>query len=194
MKNLLFYGFIVAFLSCSTDRSNNENAGTEADQRNDAHSQSQNEPAGNQNVVSDQDIELFRTLSADVANKVIDGYLKIKDALVKTNGGEAKRTAEAVRQDIKSAEGEGISIIREDIEQIANTKSVEHQREHFNELSKHVYALAKATDATKKDLYRQYCSMAFDNAGAFWLSSSEDILNPYFGDTMLKCGRVEETL
>jgi hypothetical protein len=33
--------------------------------------------------------------------------------------------------------------------------------------------------------------MAFNNKGAYWISSSKDILNPYFGDKMLKCGRVD---
>lgn len=192
MKNLILYGFILAFFSCSTDRRNNETADTEADQT-EMQSQSQSDANRDQNIVSDQDIEQFRTVSTDVANQLIEGYLQIKDALVNTNVDEAKRTAEAVHQDIGSAEGEGISIILEDIEHIANTESVEHQREHFNELSKHVYALAKATDANK-NLYRQYCPMAFNNTGAFWLSSSEEIRNPYFGDRMLKCGRVEETL
>jgi len=43
-------------------------------------------------------------------------------------------------------------------------------------------------------VYKQYCPMAFDGKGAFWLSSSEEIRNPYYGDKMLKCGRVEETI
>lgn len=194
MKNLLFYGFILALLSCSTDRRSNENEDTEADQTAEVESQSQKDAARDQNMVSDQDIEKLKTISADVANQLIEGYLKIKDALVNSNVEEAKKTAEAVQQDIESAEGEGITIIREDIEHIANTESLEHQREHFNKLSKYIYALARASDAANKKLYRQYCSMAFNNTGAFWLSSSEEIRNPYFGDRMLKCGRVEETL
>jgi len=44
------------------------------------------------------------------------------------------------------------------------------------------------------EVYKQYCPMAFDGKGAFWLSSSEEIRNPYYGDKMLKCGRVEETI
>ena len=40
-------------------------------------------------------------------------------------------------------------------------------------------------------IYKQYCPMAFNNEGAYWLSESKDIMNPYFGDRMLKCGRVD---
>jgi Cu(I)/Ag(I) efflux system membrane fusion protein len=36
--------------------------------------------------------------------------------------------------------------------------------------------------------------MAFNNEGAYWLSDSEQIRNPYFGDKMLTCGVVKEKL
>jgi Cu(I)/Ag(I) efflux system membrane fusion protein len=42
--------------------------------------------------------------------------------------------------------------------------------------------------------FRQFCPMAMNNKGAFWLSDSEEILNPYFGEAMLTCGNVEEEL
>ena len=35
--------------------------------------------------------------------------------------------------------------------------------------------------------------MAFNNTGAYWLSNSKEIYNPYFGDMMLNCGRVADT-
>ena len=40
----------------------------------------------------------------------------------------------------------------------------------------------------------QYCSMAFDNAGASWVATEREVRNPYFGDAMLKCGKVTEEL
>jgi hypothetical protein len=36
--------------------------------------------------------------------------------------------------------------------------------------------------------------MAFDDTGATWISYSEEIKNPYFGDQMLHCGTVQEEL
>ena len=36
--------------------------------------------------------------------------------------------------------------------------------------------------------------MANDNNGADWLSSEEEIRNPYFGDKMLTCGLVKTTI
>ena len=43
-------------------------------------------------------------------------------------------------------------------------------------------------------LFRQYCPMAFDNKGAYWLSNTQDIYNPYFGEEMRFCGEVKEQL
>jgi len=36
--------------------------------------------------------------------------------------------------------------------------------------------------------------MANNDKGAFWLSDDEQVLNPYFGDMMLKCGTVEQVI
>jgi Cu(I)/Ag(I) efflux system membrane fusion protein len=42
-----------------------------------------------------------------------------------------------------------------------------------------------------KELYIQYCPMADRNNGARWLSDSKIVKNPYFGESMLKCGEVK---
>ncbi len=39
-------------------------------------------------------------------------------------------------------------------------------------------------------LYIQHCPMAFNNQGADWLLDQQDILNPYYGDAMLRCGEI----
>ena len=43
-------------------------------------------------------------------------------------------------------------------------------------------------------LFRQYCPMAFDNKGAYWLSNTQEIYNPYFGEEMRFCGEIKEQL
>lgn len=42
--------------------------------------------------------------------------------------------------------------------------------------------------------FRMFCPMAFDNRGAEWLQEQSDLLNPYFGAMMLRCGTRKETL
>jgi Cu(I)/Ag(I) efflux system membrane fusion protein len=41
---------------------------------------------------------------------------------------------------------------------------------------------------------RVHCPMAFDNAGASWLQTGEDVRNPYFGAAMYACGAIEERM
>ena len=70
---------------------------------------------------------------------------------------------------------------------------VKEQRIYFEGLSSNIYTLAKNTQ-TEMDLYQQYCPMAFDNTGAHWISDKEKVFNPYFGDKMLRCGKVTEVI
>lgn len=37
-------------------------------------------------------------------------------------------------------------------------------------------------------ILQMHCPMAFDDKGADWLQRGEDLVNPYFGDEMLRCG------
>jgi Cu(I)/Ag(I) efflux system membrane fusion protein len=34
----------------------------------------------------------------------------------------------------------------------------------------------------------------FNKTGAYWLSESADIRNPYYGEAMLTCGETKETM
>jgi hypothetical protein len=68
------------------------------------------------------------------------------------------------------------------------------RRESFNMVSEMMYDLVKATGLKGSTVYRQYCPMAFNDKGAYWLSDKAEVLNPYFGDAMLTCGSVTDTL
>ena len=76
---------------------------------------------------------------------------------------------------------------------LAERTEVDAQREQFGYLSR---ALINALIAFGVDgsYYVQHCPMAFDNAGADWVSDEALIRNPYFGDLMMKCGYVAEEL
>lgn len=68
------------------------------------------------------------------------------------------------------------------------------RRESFHMVSEMMYDLVKVTGLKGSTVYRQYCPMAFNDKGAYWLSDKAEILNPYFGDAMLTCGSVTDTL
>lgn len=135
-----------------------------------------------------------KATNQEPAQKILSAYLNVKDALVETDGEAASESAGTLVAALNKMEGELIDKIRFDAEHIAETKEASHQRDHFNTLSDNIYQWVKANGTNEATLYRQYCPMAFNNQGAFWLSSSKEILNPYFGDRMLRCGSVKETI
>lgn len=132
--------------------------------------------------------------SKEQAQKVLSSYLEIKQALVQTDSETASTAAQSLITALGESKDELVGKIRFDAEHIAETKDAGHQRDHFNTLSDNVYAMVKATGFNAYNLYRQYCPMAMDGEGAYWLSAEKEVNNPYFGDKMLHCGSVKETI
>ncbi|MFY0628461.1 MAG: DUF3347 domain-containing protein [Reichenbachiella sp.] len=134
------------------------------------------------------------SVSKEQAQSILSAYLIVKEALVKTDGEAASAAAKTLLDALGDSQGEMIDKIRFDAEHINGTKDADHQRDHFNTLSDNVYEIVKSTSANEATLYRQFCPMALDNKGAYWLSYEKEIMNPYFGDKMLKCGAVKEEI
>jgi Cu(I)/Ag(I) efflux system membrane fusion protein len=64
-------------------------------------------------------------------------------------------------------------------------------RERFERMSSAIIALQERFGHHgSESWYVAYCPMAFDNAGAEWLQRGEQIDNPYFGASMLRCGEI----
>ena len=77
-----------------------------------------------------------------------------------------------------------------DARHISESKDIAHQREHFANFSANFFKLAKAVKLTDQAVYYDYCPMK----KSYWLSADAAIKNPYFGNQMLTCGKVSETL
>jgi hypothetical protein len=69
--------------------------------------------------------------------------------------------------------------------------AIDHQREHFKTLSKDIADLVAIT-GTKTKLYEQFCPMY--QKGSTWLSTSNQVKNPFYGSKMLTCGKVQRTI
>jgi hypothetical protein len=80
--------------------------------------------------------------------------------------------------------------LRTDAQRISETKEIKQQRGHFNELSNNFFAMIKGLNANQQPVYQQYCPMA----KGYWLSDNSAVKNPYYGKSMLTCGKVTETL
>ena len=80
------------------------------------------------------------------------------------------------------------------MQEINTTKKIDEVYGPFAEISDLFFDLLDHFKIKNLTLFRQYCPMAFDNKGAYWLSNTQDIYNPYFGEEMRFCGEVKEKL
>ncbi len=133
-------------------------------------------------------------------------YLKMKDALVasdaKTANQESKDFSTALKKvDMNLLQGEShinwmqkLNMMEKTSAAIQIENDLEKQRALFSDLTNALYASIKMYSVNGLHAYYQYCPMAFDNKGAYWLSLDKEISNPYFGEQMLTCGVTKETL
>jgi len=125
---------------------------------------------------------------------LVNDYLVLKNALVETNGEETQKAAKELLETIENSSNEALSNLEVQVQKVAETTDPESQRVTFDLISEQMVLLAKSSVLTEGKLYKQYCPMAKNNEGAFWLSASKEIQNPYFGDKMLNCGSIEEEI
>lgn len=133
-------------------------------------------------------------------------YINIKNSLTRDNSDSASFFAKILIIDIEKIPMDKLTPIQNtawmknnsklssDVEYIKGTADLEQQREHFISLSKIMYDLLKAFNSNTEAIYYQFCPMANDGKGAYWISENSLIVNPYFGTKMLGCGSTKETI
>lgn len=136
---------------------------------------------------------------------VADAYFKVKNALVEDNAQSATSALKEVESALAQVEMQNLKGKAHDhwmtlkeqlsraIQMMEEAKDLETLRQHFSMLSENMLEVTESFGLEKDKVYKEFCPMAFDNKGAFWLSESEEILNPYFGEAMLSCGEVKKT-
>ena len=170
-----------------------------------SHDHEQHSASGKEVLESSAQFEVsqdFQTQLGDVFTK----YNALKDAFIASDPGkvteEAASTSQAVANvDMKLLEGQAhsewmtyLTPMNDALKQIEKSADLEVQREAFSTLSDNLYKSIRAFGLGGKEAFYDFCPMAFNNEGAYWLSDSETIRNPYFGDKMLSCGMVKEKL
>ena len=137
---------------------------------------------------------------------VFNDYIKLKDALVtddsKTAIGASKGLlANLSKVDMKLLADAAVHAhwmavateIKAAATSISNTSKIKEQRRYFKSLSSQLTTAVEVFGINEK-VYHQFCPMADNNKGAYWLSREEKVLNPYFGDAMLSCGEVKQII
>ena len=134
-------------------------------------------------------------------------YLNVKNAFVESNAkkvsGLAVEISKALdKTDMSLLKGEAhmvwmenLEAMNKSLEEIQGTTDLAGQRKSFAILSDALYkSISDFGIQTDKPVFYQYCPMAIDDQGAYWLSELKEIANPYFGDMMLRCGETRETI
>ncbi len=116
-------------------------------------------------------------------------YLPLSKALAADDPAAAATAAE------KLAQAAELPAIKESAESIAASQDLKPQRAAFETLSNSLIDQVRANGLDRVgNAYVIHCPMVGSNKGADWLSSVPEVLNPYYGDSMLDCGSITETL
>ena len=137
---------------------------------------------------------------------VFEDYINLKNGLVNDDSTKVVQSSEALLNKLRKVDMKLLSNsnahnywmnLEKEIKtatiSISKTTEINKQRKHFKQLSNNVSSAIQKFGINEK-VYNQFCPMADNNRGAFWLSKEEQILNPYFGEAMLKCGEVKQVI
>jgi hypothetical protein len=195
MKKIIFIFAIAATTLAACNSTGNKSTGTP----NESNGTQASSPTDNLKTTSG-------VKNTSATKEIISQYLHIKDALANDNGKAAAAAAKAyveanAKVDVTSFTADQKKTwvdISADANEMAehigaNPDKLEHQREHFGMLSKDIYDLVKAF-GSEQVLYKVFDSMSNDGKGAFWLSESKEIKNPYMGKAMLNSGTIQEEI
>ena len=138
--------------------------------------------------------------------EMVSQYLQIKNALANDNGRDAATAGNAFVKSMGKMDKNSLTAdkktkwdnLSDDAKEMAehigkNGDKLEHQREHFDMLSKDMYDMVK-TFGAGQTLYQDFCPMYNNKKGATWLSETKDIKNPYLGKAMPTCGSIKEEI
>ncbi|QXP64698.1 efflux RND transporter periplasmic adaptor subunit [Polaribacter sp. HaHaR_3_91] len=137
---------------------------------------------------------------------VFNDYIKIKNALAINDIKELKNQSKLLLKNVtkvdmkllndKKAHQHWMSSEKE-IKAMANlmlnTADITMQRTYFKHLSSNMINILEVF-GVNKEVYLLFCPMSDNNKGAYWLSTTEKVVNPYFGGAMLTCGDVKQVI
>ncbi len=137
---------------------------------------------------------------------VFNEYIHLKDALVKEDSKNTSMSATSLLNKLSEIDMKLLSDtnahthwmaltgdIKSSATSIFKTSDIKAQRGHFKHLSSHLINAVQLFGVNEK-VYVEFCPMADNNNGAYWLSKEEKVINPYFGDAMLTCGEVKQVI
>ena len=146
------------------------------------------------------------TKNAVSLREIVSSYLVLKNALIEDNSNAAAKAGGEVQSAFENFSKSALTEVQkqtfEDVEADAiehaehigdNGGNIAHQREHFVMLSNDIYDLVIGFGGGQI-LYWNFDSMYNTGKGAYWLSETKEIKNPYMGKAMLTSGSIKEEI
>ncbi|WP_299671182.1 efflux RND transporter periplasmic adaptor subunit [uncultured Polaribacter sp.] len=161
--------------------------------------------ANENNLKTNKRIEV----SSDFQNQlklVFNEYIQLKDALVKDDSVKGITAAKKLLNTLSKVDMKLLSDdkahnhwmpfekgIKTAATAISNTSAIATQRDHFKNLSSNFIETLQVF-GINETVFVEFCPMADNNKGAYWLSKEEKVINPYYGEAMLTCGEVKQVI
>ena len=164
-----------------------------------------NKFAHNGIIVLDHPYQVDGTTSLKM-DRIINTNLSMEDALFQENVDKADNEAALMYNTVMDVvpdklDKEGLKawqnhqlLYEAKLMEMMHIKELENKRSCFNHISEKKYCTIKGFGLRTGGLYAVYCPMAFNKKGAYLISDSKVVQNPYAGSKMPDCGEVQETL
>ncbi len=139
--------------------------------------------------------------------QVLQGYFETAEALAADDFPTAMKKMELVQSRLKQVDPKLLDEAKREqwnqiyesagqaAQQFLNAPNIEAARTAFEPISEQMEkAVRTFGSGDLGPVYRLHCPMAFGSRGAYWLQPREQVNNPYYGERMLRCGSVTDTL
>lgn len=129
---------------------------------------------------------------------VVQKYLELEKALVISDSKTAtvkltelsKAMAALEQTKVSKEAAKQLQGMQTAIKASLKSNSLENYRTQFGKLSNSLIVLSKDHNLWENKLYVVYCPMK----EASWISSINEVANPYYGKAMLTCGSITSTI
>lgn len=138
--------------------------------------------------------------------EIVQLYLSLKDALVASNSENANQKANELLERLTAMDAtllqssknkaqwksDKVALLNP-VQSFNTALDLETQRLAFKKMALPLLTVVERYGAGET-LYYQFCPMADNYTGGFWISAEKEIKNPYYGNAMLRCGEVKKVI
>jgi Cu(I)/Ag(I) efflux system membrane fusion protein len=141
---------------------------------------------------------------------MLKSYYALKNAftnadITKVNSAAGQLGQHADSLSLNEIKGDSSGMIRETAKSFASNISgsantilgdnkIEDKLREFNMITDALWSLTRTVKYDGQKVYYQFCPLALDNMGGYWLSDKIDTDNPYMSDKSKGCNEVNDSL